>query len=407
MTRRSSRRPALRGVATRLLAMLLGLAVAAGTIIAMQVPLLHHPATFTSSMKTTAPNPALPPQLRWPSTGSGALYIPAINFVETWHDHVVPIASLTKMMTAYVALTALPLTLGESGPCTTVTAADVAMYQQMNSTDQSSALVVVGEQLCELQLLEGLLVHSAGNYAELLARLVAGSDTTFINQMNGTAEQLGLSSTHYADVSGYSALSVSTALDQARMAAVLMRSAVVRSIVIQPQVTLPVAGTLSSFTPYVGVGQVIGVKSGRTSQAGGCDVMAVAFRQGGINRIVYAVILGQRSGDMLGPAGDAALALSNSALALRQSAFFTKGSIVGRIGWGPNTTAVGLAHSVQVDWWAGVDRLTTSLHLARFTTSISRGQRVGWLTIRGVTTVRVALAAKRSTATPSIWQRLR
>ena len=47
------------------------------------------------------------------------------------HDNaVVPIASLTKMMTAYVALKNLPLALGETGPCHVVTSDDVETYQR-------------------------------------------------------------------------------------------------------------------------------------------------------------------------------------------------------------------------------------------------------------------------------------
>ena len=48
----------------------------------------------------------------------------------------------------------------------------------------------------------------------------------------------------------------------------LMKSPLVRAIVDQTSVTLPVAGTVSSFTPFVGVDNVIGVKSGRTAAAG-------------------------------------------------------------------------------------------------------------------------------------------
>ena len=42
-----------------------------------------------------------------------------------------------------------------------------------------------------------------------------------------------------------------------------------------PSITLPVAGTVSTYTPLLGIQGVIGVKSGFTTQAGGCDVLAV------------------------------------------------------------------------------------------------------------------------------------
>ena len=96
-------------------------------------------------------------------------------YAESWHDSVVPIASLTKMMTAYVVLKKLPLAQGETGPCITVTSDDVANYEQMKSATSRAVLVVAGEQLCEIDLLNGLLVHSASNYAVLLANMVAAS----------------------------------------------------------------------------------------------------------------------------------------------------------------------------------------------------------------------------------------
>ena len=45
------------------------------------------------------------------------------------------------------------------------------------------------------------------------------------------------------------------------------------------------------------------MKSGRTDEAGGCDVLALTFEQGGLTRIIYAVVLGQRGGDLLDPGG--------------------------------------------------------------------------------------------------------
>ena len=84
-------------------------------------------------------------------------------------------------------------------------------------------------------------------------------------RMNETAKPLGLHNTHYADDTGVSDNSVSTALDQAKLATVLMRSPLVRSIVDQTMVDLPVAGFVNSFTPLVGSKDVVGVKSGRTA----------------------------------------------------------------------------------------------------------------------------------------------
>jgi D-alanyl-D-alanine carboxypeptidase (penicillin-binding protein 5/6) len=299
----------------------------------------------------------------------------------------------------------LPLSVGQTGPCTTITENDVLAYEFEKLAGQSTALVVVGERLCEIDLLNGLLVHSAGNYADVLASMVSGTPETFIASMNATAESLGLRATRYDDVTGFSPLSVSTALDQAKLAVILMKSPLVRAIVRQPSVTLPVAGLVNSFTPLVGTADVVGVKSGRTDEAGGCDVLALTFEQGGLTRIIYAVVLGQRGGDLLTPAGAAALALAQSALANRVELMFAKGTTVGRIGWGTRTVEFGFARDHLVTFWVPRSSPTVALHMKRFTTTVRKGEVVGWVQVHGAST-RMALVARATVSPPTIWQRL-
>lgn len=404
--RRTIRRPARRGLVARSGSLLLGAIVAAGMIVAMQIPLLAKPAVaqLTSSVVGSKPSSAM--ALDWPSTGSAALVVPSLGVSQTHRDPVVPIASLTKMMTAYVTLRKLPLALGQSGPCLKVRPRDVATYEQMKLTDQSRVAVASGESLCEIELLGGLLVHSANNYAVLLARMVARSTPNFVAMMNHTARSLGLSGTHYADVSGFNAASVSTALDQATLAQLIMKSPLVRSLVDRSSITLPVAGTVGTFTPYVGLDDVIGVKSGLTFAAGGCDVMAMSFQQGSTTKTLYVVVLGQRGGNPLGQAGVAALALAKSAVTNQVQSTFARGATVGTLGWGHRVTTLALVHSAKVMWWSGQRRLTMTLQMKRFTKTVHRGQLVGWLIVHGLRRHRFALEAGTTVSPLPLWQRL-
>jgi serine-type D-Ala-D-Ala carboxypeptidase (penicillin-binding protein 5/6) len=224
-----------------------------------------------------------------------------------------PIASLTKMMTAWVVLHRLPLSPGESGPCEVINASDVALYDWDLAVDLSSAAVARGESLCESTLLRGMLVHSASDYAQLLVSLAGMHMPTFVVAMNQAARALGLKDTHYSDVTGLSIGDKSTALSQATLAATLMtEEPVVQGMVDLPQVALPVAGVVVSYTPFVGEGGVVGVKSGYTNAAGGCDVMAVNNVIGTSVITTYAVVLGEHGYNALGVAGSDALALSRS-----------------------------------------------------------------------------------------------
>jgi D-alanyl-D-alanine carboxypeptidase (penicillin-binding protein 5/6) len=405
VSRRTSHRPALRGLIARFFAVLLGAVVASATIVSLQLPFLHEQPSVHLSLASYGSFDYAPPPLVWPTQGSAAIDVPALDVTRAWHNRVVPIASLTKMMTVYVALRKFPLSIGQTGPCVVVTEDEVLSYEDDKSHDDSAVIVTEGEQLCEIDLLDGVLVHSAANYADILASMVSPTPQDFVARMNATARSLGMHNTHYADDTGVSPLSVSTALDQAKLAAILMRSPLVRSIVDQTMVDLPVAGFENSFTPLVGFDDVIGVKSGRTASAGGCDVMAVAYRLNGQRHILYAVVLGQRGGNVLADAGNAAFALAQSAKNSQVDVEFNKGDVLGTIGFGKSVAPFGLGREAQVYWWDQHNRHPLTLRLRHLGDVIRRGEVVGWIEVHSLERP-IPLVALRSVAAPTLWHRI-
>jgi D-alanyl-D-alanine carboxypeptidase (penicillin-binding protein 5/6) len=269
--------------------------------------------TTTIGLPTTTVSLPVSP-LPWPSAGIAAIAVPQASVAaNSPHQGARPIASLTKMMTAWVVLSHIPLSVGQQGPCIRVDAHDVGVYEHDVATGQSSVDVKAGERLCENTLLDGLLVHSAGNYANIFLRLLGFSMSKFVAQMNADAVALGMSHTHYVDITGIGPGDRSTARDQATLAADLMGTqAIVRHIVVMPRVFLPVAGNVISYTPFVGSNGVVGVKSGYTVPAGGCDAMAVRFSLSGVTITAYAVVIGQPGGDSINHAGQIALSLVHS-----------------------------------------------------------------------------------------------
>ncbi len=389
---------------TRAFSMTVGATMAAGMIFMMQAPLLHQATTFvpvSTEFTSVAPEP-----IAWPAGTSAAVVIPALGVARSYHSAVVPIASLTKMMTAYVTLLRLPLDPGQTGPCLTVNADDVAYYRTITAQGQSSAAVATGEHLCENQLLAGLLIHSAGNYATMLANLAWGGTQAFVAHMNAEAQVLGLRQTHYVDVTGIGSGSVSTALDQGEMAATLMKYPVVRAIVDQPTVTLPVAGTLNSFTPFVGVGNVVGVKSGRTDAAGGCDVMAMSFDFAGSTQLAYAVVLGARGGDLLGPAGTEALALEHSVVDSQRAVEIPAGTVVGTIGWDNQRVDVVTQVHARMDYLSAVNGAQFHVSVRPQSGPLAGREVVGWLTINDGTIIRVPLMVAHRLTPLTLLQRV-
>jgi serine-type D-Ala-D-Ala carboxypeptidase (penicillin-binding protein 5/6) len=173
-----------------------------------------------------------------------------------------PIASTTKLMTAYLALKHLK-------PSQMIT---VPSYHPSASAEVELGLRP-GERMSVRDLLYGLLLPSASDAAETLAVGVAGSVPAFVNQMNQAARQLGLTDTSYANPIGLDDPdNFSSAHDLVTLASVLLRNPLFARIVNTPAATLhsgdhartvTTRDTLLNSVPWVN-----GVKTGHTLGAG-------------------------------------------------------------------------------------------------------------------------------------------
>jgi D-alanyl-D-alanine carboxypeptidase (penicillin-binding protein 5/6) len=201
-------------------------------------------------------------------------------------------ASLTKIMTAVIVLRDHPLGNG-SGPSFTMTAADHDAWIRSVADGDSALEVVAGERLTERQLLEALMIPSACNIADYLARWDAGSIPAFVRKMNAMAKALGLSHTHYADASGVNPGSRSTAVDEAILGAYAMGIRGMISVEDHPGMTFPVSGAAPTYNPVIGEDGVIGLKSGFTEAALCCLVTAARRKVGDRILLVVSATLGQ------------------------------------------------------------------------------------------------------------------
>jgi D-alanyl-D-alanine carboxypeptidase (penicillin-binding protein 5/6) len=173
-----------------------------------------------------------------------------------------PIASTTKLMTAYLALKNLK-------PNQMITA---PAYHPSNSAEITLGLRP-GERLRVRDLLYGLLLPSASDAAETLAVGVSGSVPAFVQRMNQAARQLGLTDTSYANPIGLDDPdNYSSARDLVTLASILLRNKLFASIVDTPAATLHSGDhprtvtsrdTLLNSVPWIN-----GVKTGHTLGAG-------------------------------------------------------------------------------------------------------------------------------------------
>jgi D-alanyl-D-alanine carboxypeptidase (penicillin-binding protein 5/6) len=248
------------------------------------------------------------PATVWPAYGQAAVQIGQSHIQAGPNQHEAPIASVAKVMTAYLVLRDHPLGVGEGGPTITLTGADVADTGRRSRQRESVVPIVAGEQLTERHALQARLLPSANNIAGVLARWDSGSAARFVVHMNAIARSLGMTRTRYTDPSGYDDRTVSTAADQLRVVNQAMRLPAFANIVATSSATLPIAGTVHNTNTLLGRNGFVGVKTGSDKAAGGCFAFRAIRLVRGKRTTITGVVLGQPGHDLI----DAGLAAAES-----------------------------------------------------------------------------------------------
>jgi D-alanyl-D-alanine endopeptidase (penicillin-binding protein 7) len=180
---------------------------------------------------------------------------------------VLPIASITKLMTALVTLDA-GLDLDEE---LVVTRAD-------RTIDRVRSFLTPGVRLTRSQALHLALMSSENHAAQLLGRTYPGGVSAFVEAMNAKAQLLGMNDSHFADPTGLSPENRSSPQDLVRLVKVAYDHEVIRNYSVSTELALPVGrrvvryGTTNRLTtsPEWEIGLQ---KTGYISAAGRCLVM--------------------------------------------------------------------------------------------------------------------------------------
>ena len=330
-------------------------------------------------------------QLQLPTAGSTSVSVVGLGQVGSAGTTAArPIASVTKMMTAWVVLKDHPLSAGEAGPPLTTTSADAARYLQMVAQDQSSVAVTAGMTFSEFEMLEGMLIPSANNFAEMLAAWDAGSQAAFVQKMNAEAQALGMTNTRYADASGFSSSSVSTALDQLALERQLMQNPVFAQIVAMPQARLPGVGLVTNVNELLGQDGIIGIKTGFTEDAGG-NLAFAARKTIGLQQVdIIGAVLGQV--DRPAAFDATRRILSQLSQSLQLAKVVPAGLAVATINpaWGDKIDIVAGADA-QMLYFPGMT-LESTVEIDSLKAPLRAGDQVGWLNLKlGEQTQRVPL----------------
>lgn len=137
---------------------------------------------------------------------------------------VLPIASLTKLMTGLVIADA---NLDMNEPLT-ITQDDVDTYKG------SSSRLAVGSTLSRGEMMHLALMSSENRAANALGRTYPGGLSEFVRLMNAKAKQLGMTDTRYVEPTGLSSLNQSSARDLATLVSVAHDRPILRSLSTSP-----------------------------------------------------------------------------------------------------------------------------------------------------------------------------
>jgi D-alanyl-D-alanine carboxypeptidase (penicillin-binding protein 5/6) len=189
-------------------------------------------------------------------------------------DRPLPPASLTKLMTALVALEHVP-------------ADAVASITAEAARETGSRIGLVrGDRLTVRELVAAALIASANDACHALADLTAGDEARFVQMMNDEAGNWGLANTHFANACGHDQPSHrASARDLAALTARALQQPLIATFVALPELRIRTTDGHKHFHLVNGNALIghypgaIGVKSGYTPAAGKC-VIAAARRDG-------------------------------------------------------------------------------------------------------------------------------
>ncbi|WP_431986810.1 D-alanyl-D-alanine carboxypeptidase [Streptomyces griseoflavus] len=351
------------------------------------------------------------PDIPWPAAGQAALDVQGIGtFGSSGEQKPVPIASVAKVMTAYLILRDHPLKSGAEGPMLKI---DELAEQQSDAGQESTVNVTAGDEISQREAVESVLIASANNVARLLARWDAGSEKAFVDKMNEAAKDLGMTNTTYTDPSGLNDTTVSTAVDQVKLAKEAMKQPAFREVAAMMSYDDYKGVNHSNWNQLVGHNNVVGIKTGTTTSALGNLVFAAKKEVDGETRTVVGAVVRQPAGGKDNTILSAALTAGDDLIraaqgALESATILKKGTVVGYADDGlGGRTPVAVTEDVKAVGWAGLSvKLTFAAdELPR---TAKAGTKVGTLTVGDGTSsaVKVPVALQEDLVEPGFTDRL-
>jgi D-alanyl-D-alanine carboxypeptidase (penicillin-binding protein 5/6) len=348
--------------------------------------------------------------LSWPDTGQAAIGAEDYGLLATHKtDAAIPTASTIKLVTALSVLAKHPLLPGQPGPSITMTEKDAELYNWYFANHGSVIPVRAGERLTERQALNALLLRSANNMADTLARWAFGSHENYRTYANNYVRQLGMKNTSIGtDASGFAPDSTSTASDLVTLGLAVMKNPALAEIVGQKSAVIPEVGTIHNTNNLLGVRGIVGIKTGNNDEDKGAYIFASDYAVSPTKTVrIVGTVMGASS----------VAAAKQDALALLVSAekgfvgrtLFKTGAEVGNFQpeWSTQPVKAVVANDVTVLGWRGTP-LHLNIALETVSAPAKAGDKVGTITVGIGAQKKVVgkIILDDSITKPSLWWRL-
>ncbi|MCC2031736.1 D-alanyl-D-alanine carboxypeptidase family protein [Microbacterium allomyrinae] len=362
---------------------------------------LHSVAPTVSAIEVqpaAAPvtTPAFPP------AGSAAVAVQGMPGVAASAVEPEAIASITKVVTALVVLDEMPLAVGEQGPEYRFTAADRTRYWQYRNNGESALDVPAGGSLTQYQMLEGMLIGSANNYADRLAQTIWPTDAVFERAATEWLSTHGVPGVTIVEPTGMDARNAASPEALIVLAQKALANPVIAQIVATQSVDLPGAGLVDNTNGLLADPGVVGIKTGTLNAWNLLSAKDITV--GDTTVRLFASVLGQPDDDARLAASRALYTQLETELQLKPSV--TGGTVAGRVEtkWGESVDIVIGEDASVVLWNGGSGTVGTTYDLGD---SREEGDSVGSLTVTGpLDTATVDLRLAADVDDPSPWWRL-
>lgn len=375
--------------------------------------LLYLPMTLLAPLRPAEAVVAAPveptpevPALMVPGYGGsavGALGYPGV-LAQGGSTDPLPMASITKVITALVVLEAHPLAPDDPGPTLTMTSADAALYAQYRAQNANVVPMSAGMQLTQRQLMEVSLIESASNYTMSLVRWAFGSDDAFVAAARAWLDAHDLSGIVVNEPTGLDRANRATAAELVELARIALQDPVLVSIVSSPAVEVPGVGSYPNRNELLGIDGIDGIKTGTLDDFGANLLFSADYAIGAHLVTVVGVVLGGVDHDTINRDIRALLETVRANFTEVEVAAHGEAFATYTTAWGASTQAVA-GDRVTLLTWAGAPVLTDVV--AESVRTGEAGDDVGEVTFTsGPATVTVELELETDLADPGPWWRL-